>query len=218
MGNEQETAKKKTSWKRETFEWVYTIIIAVTAALLIKTFVLDFVRVDGSSMIHTLEDNDKLIITKLGYEPAQGDIIILDSNYKDREEYYDLLAASEGEEELDLFSKIKLRFTMPEELKPKYYVKRIIALPGQTVDIHDNKVYVDGQPLDEPYCTGITTKRDSTVEFPQVVEEDCLFVMGDNRENSQDSRSSQLGQVPYEAVMGKSQIRIMPFDKIGFTR
>ncbi len=77
---------------------------------------------------------------------------------------------------------------------------------------------MDGQPLDEPYCTGVTTKRDSSVEFPQVVEEDCLFVMGDNRENSQDSRSSQLGQVPYEAVMGKSQIRIMPFDKIGFTR
>lgn len=99
------TAKedKKTSLAREIWEWVYTLAIAIVIAMLIKGFIFDIVRVDGSSMFPTLVDNDRLIVTKLGYTPKQGDIIILDSEYKNREEYFDRLAESKDKEELSSF-------------------------------------------------------------------------------------------------------------------
>ena len=107
---------------------------------------------------------------------------------------------------------------MPANLKKKYYVKRIIALPGQTVDLVNGKVYVDGEELDEPYYSGITQSIDAAVEYPVTVEDDMVFVMGDNRPHSKDSRSSELGQVPFEAVLGKSQVRIWPLNALGLTR
>lgn len=131
------TAKgdKKTSLAREIWEWVYTLAIAIVIAMLIKGFIFDIVRVDGSSMFPTLVDNDRLIVTKLGYTPKQGDIIILDSEYKNREEYFDRLAESKDKEELSSFEKFFAQSSMPSNLKKKYYVKRIIAMPGQTIDL-----------------------------------------------------------------------------------
>lgn len=210
--------QKKNSVGREIFEWVYTIAIAIVIAFAIKTFLFDIVRVDGSSMFPTLVNNDRLIVTKLGYEPKQGDIIILDSTYKFREEYYDKLAQQEGKDELSAFDKLKASSSMPENLKKRYYVKRIIALSGQTVDLRDGKVFVDGEELDEPYYSGITQSIDSSVQYPITVEDGMVFVMGDNRPHSQDSRSSKLGQVPYEAILGKSQLRIWPLSDIGITK
>lgn len=194
------TAKedKKTSLAREIWEWVYTLAIAIVIAMLIKGFIFDIVRVDGSSMFPTLVDNDRLIVTKLGYTPKQGDIIILDSEYKNREEYFDRLAESKDKEELSSFEKFFAQSSMPSNLKKKYYVKRIIAMPGQTIDLVDGKVYVDGEMLDEPYYDGLTTSIDPTVEYPITVDDDCVFVMGDNRTRSKDSRSSELGQVPFK--------------------
>ena len=198
------TAKddKKTSLAREIWEWVYTLAIAIVIAMLIKGFIFDIVRVDGSSMFPTLVDNDRLIVTKLGYTPKQGDIIILDSEYKNREEYFDRLAESKDKEELSSFEKFFAQSSMPSNLKKKYYVKRIIAMPGQTIDLVD----------------GMTTSIDPTVEYPITVDDDCVFVMGDNRTRSKDSRSSELGQVPFKAILGKSQVRIWPLSDIGLTK
>lgn len=209
---------KKTSIGREIWEWTYTIVIAVAIAMIIKGFIFDIVKVDGSSMFPTLVDSDRLIVTKLGYTPKQGDIIILDSTYVKREAYYDMLAAENGEEELSIFEKLSAKKDMPDSLKKTYYVKRIIALPGQTLDLIDGKVYVDGELLDEPYYDGITSSIDETVEYPITVDDDMVFVMGDNRTRSKDSRSSDLGQVPYEAILGKSQVRIWPIGSFGITR
>lgn len=212
------TEEKKFSLAREIWEWVYTLAIAVIVAMLIKGFIFDIVRVDGSSMHPTLVDNDRLIVTKIGYKPQQGDIIILDSEYKNREEFYDRLAMINGKEELNFFDKLISYRDMPANLRKKYYVKRIIAMPGQTVDLVDGKVYVDGEKLDEPYYDGLTTSIDPAVEFPMTIDEDCVFVMGDNRTRSKDSRSSELGQVPYKAILGKSQIRLWPLSEISVTR
>lgn len=209
---------KKTSLAREIWEWVYTLAIAIVIAMLIKGFIFDIVRVDGSSMFPTLVDNDRLIVTKLGYTPKQGDIIILDSEYKNREAYFDRLAESKDKEELSSVEKFFAQNSMPANLKKKYYVKRIIAMPGQTIDLVDGKVYVDGEMLDEPYYDGLTTSIDPTVEYPITVDDDCVFVMGDNRTRSKDSRSSELGQVPYKAILGKSQVRIWPLSDIGLTK
>lgn len=218
--NEQEEVKNEKEFNllKEIWEWVYTLGIAIIIALLIKGFVFDVVRVDGSSMFPTLVDNDRLIVTKLGYNPHQGDIIILDSTYKNREEYFDRLALEQGKEELSAIDKFFAKKDMPSSLKTKYYVKRIIALPGQTIDLVDGKVYVDGEKLDEPYYDGTTTSIDATVEYPITVDEDNVFVMGDNRNHSKDSRSSELGQVPYDAILGKSQIRIWPLNEMGRTK
>lgn len=209
--------EKKKSAGREIFEWVYSIAIAIAIAFIIKGVFFDVVKVDGLSMYPTLNDGDRLIVTKLGYEPEQGDIIILDSTYHKREMYYDTIAAQQGKEELSWFDKLKLTFSLPDDVKKVYYVKRVIATEGQTVDLRDGKVYVDGEQLDEPYYSGETYSIDSTVEYPVVVDEGCVFVMGDNRGHSLDSRSSTLGQVEDEAVLGKSAFRIFPFNSIGKT-
>lgn len=213
-----ENNKKQFSLAKEIWEWVYTLAIAIIIAILIKGFLFDIVRVDGSSMFPTLVNNDRLIVTKLGYTPSQGDIIILDSEYKNREEYYDRLAVSKDKEELSAFDKLLAKRDMPSGLKKKYYVKRIIAMPGQTIDLADGQVYIDGEPLDEPYYDGATASIDPTVEYPVTVDDGCVFVMGDNRNHSKDSRSSELGQVPFEAILGKSQMRVWPLNDMGFTR
>lgn len=229
--NEKKDTKKKKSWKREVWEWVYTLAIAIAVAFLIKGFVFDVVRVDGHSMEMTLSHNDRLIVTKLGYKPEQGDIIILDSTYEKREAYFDILASEKGKEHLNGFEKFFAeRKDMPSELKTRYYVKRVIALPGQTVDLVDGYVYVDGEKLDEPYAyvdspsggkthnDARTYSIDASVEYPITVEDNCVFVMGDHRNASKDSRSSELGQVPYEAILGKSQLRIWPLNAMSVTR
>lgn len=210
--------KQKNSIGREIWEWFYTIAIAVAIAVVIKGFIFDVVKVDGSSMFPTLVDGDRLIVTKLNYKPRQGDIIILDSNYVEREIYYEGLAKAEGKNELSFIDKFTNSSQMPDALKKKYYVKRVIAMPGQTLDLRDGKVYVDGEELDEPYYEGITSSIDPTVEYPITVKDDMVFVMGDNRPHSKDSRSSELGQVPYEAILGKSQARIWPLNSLGITR
>lgn len=203
-------------WK-EVWEWFYTILIALIIALTIKAFIFDIVRVDGPSMYPTLVHNDRLVVTKLGYEPKQGDIIILDSKYKLRQECYKEFEA-ENNVKLNLFSKIKLYFDMPDNLKIKFYVKRIIGMPGDVVDIQYGKVLVNGKVLDEPYYNGVTTTIEPSTKYPFTVSDDCVFVMGDNRPNSNDSRSVMLGEVPIKAISGKSQFRIWPIKSIGKTK
>lgn len=207
--------KKEKSIGREIFEWAYSIVIAIIIAFLIKTFLFDLVKVDGLSMYPTLNHNDRLIVTKLGYEPEQGDIIILDAQYSNREAYYASLAKSEGKTELSATRKFKENFSLPDSCKKKYYVKRVIATEGQTVDVRDGFVYIDGKKLNEPYYDGLTEATQPSVKYPFTVSEDCVFVMGDNRYNSTDSRSAILGEVKEDAILGKAQLRILPFNAMG---
>lgn len=211
-------AKKEKSIGREIFEWSYSIVIAVIIAFLIKGFLFDIVKVDGQSMFPTLHNNDRLIVTKLGYSPKQGDIVILDSNYSAREEYFAAIAQAESSEDITGIRRLKESFNLPEQYKRIYYVKRVIATEGQTVDIRDGKVYVDDELLEEPYFDGETYATDTEVKYPFTVSENCVFVMGDNRGNSTDSRSSRLGEVEENAIMGKAQLRIYPFNAIGKTK
>ena len=213
--NIEEFPEKPFNLAKEVFEWFYTILIALAIAFIIKGFFFDLVRVDGDSMYPTLHNNDRLIVRKIGYEPKAGDIVILDSNYKAREEYYDNIEESTGKE-ISSFSKFFKNFTVDDAYKKRYYVKRVIALPGQVVDIPgDGNVYVDGEMIDSSFCHTPTYSTDPTVEYPITVEDGNVFVLGDNRGNSTDSRASRLGQVPYESIMGKAVFRILPFDSIG---
>lgn len=233
---------KPFNLKKEVFEWFYTIAIALVIAFIIKGFLFDFVRVEGDSMFPTLHNSDMLIVRKIGYSPKQGDIIILDANYKNREEYYDNLEIVEGKKYSE-FEKFFHNFKLGKNEKKLYYVKRIIALPGQTVDIKDGNVYVDGEILDEYYLKDDLVEKDgkyyidgrktdigkyspdthyytqpyisASTEYPITVEDGYVFVLGDNRNNSKDSRSPDLGQVPYDAIMGKAVFSLFPFDSFG---
>ncbi|WHH59427.1 signal peptidase I [Petroclostridium sp. X23] len=183
----QETSQQSVpvqafDYKKEIREWVQAIVIALVIALVIRTFVFSLIRVDGQSMVPTLNHNDRLIVVKLMYKPKQGDVIIL----------------------------------TPPMHKDTPYVKRVIALPGQTVDIdfENHVVKVDGKPLSEPYINEPIAQR-GDVKFPQTVPEDTVFVLGDNRNNSRDSRYSDVGMVPFKAVMGKASLRIWPLNRFG---
>ncbi len=208
MENNIQPEEKKSNFnlKKEVFEWFYTILIAVVIALTIKTFLFDFVVVDGPSMYPTLENGDRLIVTKLNYKPERQDIIVLDSTYKSREKYYNDMGIDSG------INRFFSSFSLPDGLKKRYYVKRIIGMPGDTVDLIGNKVYVNGEELNEEYYPYFTYAYDPLITFPLTVSENMVFVMGDNRPESKDSRSSQLGEVPIDAILGKCAVRIWPIN------
>lgn len=99
----------------------------------------------------------------------------------------------------------------------KTIIKRVIATEGQTVDINFDKhtVTVDGKTLDEPYINEPTVRNDGGNTYPLIVPENTIFVMGDNRNNSTDSRNSLVGFIPIDDVLGKAVFRIYPFDRFG---
>ena len=177
----------------------------------------DIVKVDGSSMSPTLHDNDRLVVTKMQYTPNKGDIIIFDSNYKRREEYISEYEDVVGRR-LNIIERAQFKVNRQKRFKTEYYVKRIIALPEQIVDVRDGDVYVDDVLLDEDYNSQKTYTVDDGIEFPVKIDENYVFVLGDNRGASNDSRSSEIALIPYEAILGKSQARIFPLTNIELTK
>lgn len=168
-------AVKNGGAKKEIFEWIQAIVIAVVLALLIRSFIFTVVRVDGESMEPTLQNNDRMIVWRLGYEPKQGDIII---------------------------------FNPPGYPKNIYWVKRVIALGGQHVEVDyaSNSVYVDGEKLDESYLGEEMLPQSTLTEVD--VPEGSIFVMGDNRNHSTDGRV--IGPVEKSRVVGRAVWRFWP--------
>lgn len=95
-----------------------------------------------------------------------------------------------------------------------YYIKRIIGMPGETIQIVDGYVYIDGEPLEEHYGNEVMNKA-GTAEEPLTLGEDEYFVLGDNRNNSQDSRAANVGTIHREDIIGRAWVRIWPFDEFG---
>lgn len=176
--------KQKTDTAEDFLDWVETIIYSFFAVILIFTFLMRIAVVSGESMVPTLQDRDRLIVSYIGYEPKQGDIVIVDCE---------------------------------NPALDKILVKRVIATAGQTVDIDFEKgeVKVDNKVLDEPYINDLTMLDEHGHEYPTTVPDGCIFVMGDNRMNSTDSRSGLVGFVPEEDVLGHVVLRIFPFSSFG---
>lgn len=175
-----EEKPEEKSMGREILEWIVTILAAFAIAMLIKSFIFTIALVDGESMLPTLNNGDRLVVWRLGYQPQRGDIIVL------------------------------------QQAGKKPYIKRIIAVEGDTVDIDFNlhTVKVNGEILDENYVLE-PIARSGDMIFPLTVDKDCVFVLGDNRNNSTDSRFSSVGQVMDEDIMGKATIRLFPFTDFG---
>jgi signal peptidase I len=189
--NTPEPKKKSFSILKEILQWIEVIVIAVVIALLVRGFLFEPVEVIGQSMQDTLFTNQRLITYKLGYNfapPKRGDIIVLEFK--------------EG-----VLNKL-LPLPDPNEID---YIKRVIGLPGDELDLRDGAVYLNGVKLDEPYAKGITLKQ--SLDFPLKVPEKSVFVMGDNRQNSSDSR--QIGFIAYSRIKGKAVFRIWPFKDFG---
>lgn len=177
------------------------IIIALALALLIKTFLVQAFFIPSQSMETTLDVGDRVLVNKMIYrirDPRRQEIIVFE-NPKLPEQQRNPLSAfwhwiTEG-----------LGFSSDPN---KDFIKRVIGLPGDTVEVKGGRVFVNGERLREPY---LTIHQDRSDFGPYKVPADSYFVMGDNRANSQDSRSLQaVGPVPREKIVGKAFIILWP--------
>ena len=144
-------------------------------------------------MLETLQDKDRVILSNLFYTPEKGDIVVI--------------------------SRTNQHLADGESLEP--LIKRVIALEGDTVDLRDGKVYVNDEKIDEPYLEEyqVTEPRGySGIAFPAEVPEGCVFVLGDNRAVSKDSRSADVGMVDSHYILGKAVVRVWPLSSFEVIR
>jgi signal peptidase I len=197
---------KETSVLNEVWQWIKAILAAIVIALLIRGFIFEPVLVDGPSMEPTLFTGEKLILYKLGSffrSPEKGDIVVVEIN-QGKFAFFKFLNKS------DFAKKV-----LPTFIKEVDYIKRVIAVEGDVIDIKEGYVYINGEKIEEDYLLqqGATYIRTDAITFPYKVKVGEIIVLGDNRVNSRDSR--ELGPLPVSAVKGKAVFRIWPFDVIG---
>ena len=198
-GEDEKDGKKRHSLLREL---PILILIALVVAVLIKTFFVQAFYIPSGSMIPTLEVNDRVLVNKLSPRfgvPNRGDVIVFDSpsGNADRGSFPGNIFRSVGE-------------SIGVVSRDADLIKRVIGLPGEVVEIRDNMVFVDGGALDEPYLAEGTRMAD----MPAVtVPPGELFVMGDNRSFSSDSRA--FGTISEEEVVGRAFSKVWPPSRWG---
>ena len=211
--------KKQKSILKEIFEWAYCIIIAVVLALLVKYYIGTPTIVKQTSMAPTFSPNDRLILNRLyrtlNTEPQRGDIITFEApneNYANGEKADLNNPVAIYDNELDgIISKF---FYNVVELGKKSYIKRVIALPGEHIQIKDGKVYINGEELGEEYLAkDVITEAEGGQFLDLIVPSGTVFAMGDNRGHSADSR--RFGCIPYEKIEGKVVLRFWPLNVFG---
>ncbi len=159
------------------YDWIGAIVVALIAIVVALTYMLRVVGVDGDSMLPTLQDGDRLLLTYNTKTLDHGDIIVID-RYND-----DPL------------------------------IKRVIAVGGETISIENTKVFVNNVELVETYIQGTTVARD--VKEEMVVPAGYVFVMGDNRSISKDSRMNEIGLIAVKDIVGKARCCIWPPESFG---
>lgn len=163
---------------RELYDWIYCLLFALIVCVILFAFVFHVIDVVGSSMVPTLHNGDKMLVSGLLYKPKAGDVVV----FKKKE--YD---------------------------PNKALVKRVIATEGQEInmDFANGIVYIDGEAIAEPYINELTYNK---LDFigPKTVPEGCVFVMGDNRNASVDSRKSEIGMLDTRLILGRAYAVIYP--------
>lgn len=185
-------------------ELPFLLLAALVVAVLIKTFVIQPFYIPSGSMIPTLLVDDRVMVSKVSYlwgDIERGDVIVFENPYApdDPDESFAERAVRATLEALGI------RTSASDDL-----IKRVIALGGETIEIRDNQVLIDGVALDEPYV------RDGAImpDFgPRTIGDAELFMMGDNRNESSDGRV--FGPIPVDEVIGKAVLRIWPLDRLG---
>ena len=180
--------------RRDLYEWIQCIITALSICVVLFVFFARVIEVKGNSMLPTLHNGEKMIVSDVLYKPANGDVVVF------KKDEYD-----------------------PE----KALVKRVIATEGQVInidfengivyvsDVDENGDTLDPIALEEPYINALTHNK---IDFigPQTVPEGCVFVMGDNRNESTDSRNKLIGMVDERLIIGKVYMVFYPIDSFGF--
>lgn len=176
-GNEE-----KSSFITTIYEYAEAILLAMLLLVLLFTFCFRVAGVNGSSMEPNLQGNDRLILAVHFYEPAYGDVVVINRYTEDP------------------------------------LIKRVIAVAGDSIRIDETsgQVYRNGVLLEEPYFSGMTSPKELVGEV--TVPEGHIFVMGDNRSVSKDSRSVEIGMVDVEDVVGKAVLRVWPLKSFGLLK
>ncbi len=181
------------------------IVLAFVLAIVLKTFAVQAFYIPSSSMEPTLDPGDRVLVNKALYSPGRFDIVVF--------------ADPQGRPGPDRGVVGGALHWLSEALgvaQPDHedFIKRVIGLPGEEVKIRDHIVYVDDEPLTESYLTR-RAQRSMEDYGPVTVPDDSLFVMGDNRGNSNDSRAG-LGFVPVDRVIGGAFVTIWPPSRVGW--
>lgn len=181
----------------DALDVIESVTTAIFVVMLVFTYLICTAVVEGESMVPTLENGDRLMVSRITKEYETGDILILDSEAAYTFDDAGKLTASAG--------------------LGKRIVKRLIAQSGQEVniDFDEGIVYVDGKALDEPYTSTLTKRDNRAFTYPLTVPEGYVFVLGDNRHISKDSRHPEVGMIAEENIIGKVLIRIAPLYKFG---
>ena len=179
-------ASSRSAIPQNIFEWAQGVACTIIIFVFIFTLLFRFVGVDGPSMTPTLNDGDRLIINRLFYEPAVGDIVVISRDFAYGGSVNDPM------------------------------IKRIIAIGGQEVYIDDaGRVFVDGNFFEENYILTNDIFLFGDFSYPLYIPEGYVFVLGDNRNNSLDSRFKEIGLVDTRAILGNAVIRFMPLNYFG---
>ncbi len=189
--NENNGTADKKNFFAAMFDWMCSIFSAILCFIVIFTLFARVITVDGESMVPTLQNQQRLIVSDMFYTPQYGDIVIL---------YADKLA-----------NEATRSYGKP-------IVKRVIGLPGDKIkiDFVNGIVYRNGEALTEEYTNTPTNLPENfPINGEITVEEGKVFVLGDNRNNSKDSRSNDVGQVDMRYIMGKAYLRIWPLNALG---
>jgi len=179
-----EDADSKHHKRSGLAEWIIVVVVAISSALLVRAYVLQQFAVEGTSMLSTLHPSDRVLVNKLSYrlhDPRRGDVVVLKR-------------IETNAQERDL-------------------IKRVVGLPGETVEYRSCELFVNGALIKEPYLDPqiVSANHCGADQPPVVVEPKHVFVMGDNRGGSLDSRDRTVGQIAYSNLIGRAFVVMWPF-------
>jgi len=181
-----ESEQSDAKFRSIVTEWVKSMIVALLTALFVTTFLFSTAVVKGSSMYPTLEENDRLIVKK----------------------YETILKTEEYRRENIVV------FESPLEYEEKYFIKRVIGLPGDRITISDGKVHVNDEIIEEPYIDQYAFTETLFFGDDYIVSENEVFVMGDNRLPGKSNDSRSFGSISIDKIEGKIVLRVLPLDRI----
>lgn len=205
--------KKETGRGREFLNWVLTILIALVVTVLINIYIIRISSISGQSMENSYHDAQVVMVSRLPYifsTPKHGDVIVFDAQQIEPGErtFFD------DYKDIAKYNLISTSLNKNISIEHKYYIKRVIGVPGDTIEIKEDGLYRNGELIQESYIKDQNwiKRYNATKENWEIyssahvglsvkVSEGCVFVMGDNRLNSKDSRV--IGEVSYDAIIGK---------------
>lgn len=176
-------AKKKSSRKKQGYEWLILVAASLAVALVVRGFLIQAFYIPSESMVPTLVKNDRVLVNKLSYklhDVHRGDIVVF--------------KAPEG----------------AATAQVKDLIKRVVGLPGETIEGRNGSIFIDGKPLDEPYLPPDVRSRDFP---PEKISPNKIYVLGDNRQDSRDS--TFFHAIDEDAIVGRAFVKIWPLNDLG---